>query len=129
MSSMVNQIDAAIESHKSWKARLAGAIECGTCDDKPGDIVMDQSCVFGQWLYGDDIPVGEKSGTSYEKVKTWHALFHKEAGYVVELIRQGKIDEAKLALREEGQRYYQASSVLLHLLEEWKERITAGGKS
>jgi hypothetical protein len=128
MDTMVKQIDAAIETHKIWKERLIVAVESGDCDINPSDVVVDNKCAFGKWLYGENIQDSERSGDSYNKVQTWHALFHKEASYVIELVREDKIDEAKLAMTEEGRRYCQVSTVLIQLLEDWKERILAGEK-
>jgi hypothetical protein len=126
MNSMVKQIDAAIESHKLWKTRLADAVNREACGVSFEDIGADTTCAFGQWLYGNDISDSERQGDAYAKVQTWHALFHKEASHVVELVRQGRVAEAKLAMDEEGRRYYQVSAVLLQLIEEWKEKVAVG---
>ena len=125
---MVEKIDSAINAHNEWKERLLAAIESGGGELKPEVIAKDDVCILGKWLYSDEVPITEKTSSDYEKVRTWHALFHKEAGYVIELVQQQKIDEAKQAMQQEGRRYFQVSNVLLMLLKQWHDRILAKPK-
>ncbi|MFN3361990.1 MAG: CZB domain-containing protein [Pseudanabaenaceae cyanobacterium] len=54
---MKEQIFTALIAHTAWKERLHKAIDSGIVDLPPSVIELDNVCVFGKWLYGDDIPL------------------------------------------------------------------------
>lgn len=88
------------------------------------DIAPDNLCVFGEWLYGDEITADEKSSAGYEEVCRLHARFHAEAAHVLELALAGKRWEAAAAMGD-GSPYAKASVDLLNALAGWHEQAAA----
>lgn len=86
------EINEAIGAHGAWKQRLRTAAMKQETNLPVEDICSDDKCRFGKWLYG--LPVDQRKDGRAEKVRELHAQFHKTAGNVALLIRDGKADAA-----------------------------------
>ncbi len=117
--STLDEIEQAIAAHAQWKQRLNDAIVCGRSDWTPAEVRQDCNCQFGKWLY-DGIDPKEKTSKAYAKILSMHALFHKEAGTVLELALNGEQQEAKLRVAIGGV-YLKISSELIHEMQNWKK--------
>jgi len=72
---MKEKIFAALTAHTAWKQRLAQAIDAGIIDPPPSVIAEDNLCVFGKWLYGEEISIYVKQLPEYEEVRQIHAHY------------------------------------------------------
>ena len=116
-----DEIEQAIAAHAQWKQRLNDAIESGRSDWTPSEVRADCNCLFGKWLYGGIDP-REKSSKSYLKILGMHALFHREAGTVLELALSGGQQEAKMRVAIGGV-YLKISSELIHAMKQWQASL------
>ena len=105
-------IDAAINAHERWKARLMDYLEGRTT------VGMDPALVrradhgaLGRWLHGVG---GELLGDqpAYPVLMARHQYFHEQAAILVELAQQGEWDRAVQVLNG-GYRYGSGQVVLL----------------
>jgi hypothetical protein len=108
---MKEQIFAALTAHTAWKQRLAQAIDSDIIDPPPSVIAEDNLCVFGKWLYGEEIPVHVKQLSEYEEVRQIHAQFHKFTAQIAMLAMVGEKEKARLML-EDGSEYLKLSDRL-----------------
>ncbi|TAK62036.1 MAG: hypothetical protein EPO22_07840 [Dehalococcoidia bacterium] len=122
--SLHDEIVKALAAHAEWKTRVGDAVARGTSEFTVADIAPDNLCVFGRWLYGDEITADEKATAGYDEVCHLHVRFHTEAARVLELALAGKGWEAAAAMGQ-GSAYAQASLDLLHALAAWHERAAA----
>ncbi len=108
---MQAKIFAALTAHTAWKQKLAQAIDAGIIDPPPSVIAEDNLCVFGKWLYGEEIPIHVKQLPEYEEVRQIHAQFHKLTSQIAMLALVGEKEKAKLML-EDGSEYLELSDRL-----------------
>ncbi|MCS6959131.1 MAG: CZB domain-containing protein [Pseudanabaenaceae cyanobacterium SKYGB_i_bin29] len=108
---MKEQIFAALAAHTAWKERLYKAIDSGIIDPPPSVIELDNACVFGKWLYGNEIPAAIKLTAQYEAVRQIHAQFHKLTAQIALLAVTGNKEKAK-ELLSDGSEYIQLSDRL-----------------
>lgn len=108
---MREQIFAALTAHTAWKERLYKAIDSGIVDPPPSVIELDNVCVFGKWLYGDDIPAPVKQTPQYEAVRQIHARFHRLTAQIALLAVTGNKEKAK-ELLSDGSEYIKLSDQL-----------------
>jgi hypothetical protein len=111
-------LDHAIAAHAKWKLRLKEAIDTGKSEWKVADVRTDQACELGNWL--STLPVAQRLSRHYEKVRTFHADFHKAAADVLELALAGRKDEALAAIAF-GSRFLAVSSNLVLAITAWRE--------
>jgi hypothetical protein len=91
----------AIDSHIKWKARLQAHINGdGKEDLRVETVSRDDQCTLGQWINGIG---GERFGQNpvFAVVRSRHANFHRCAGEVLAVARQGDKEKA-LHMLEEG---------------------------
>ncbi|MDO8943494.1 MAG: CZB domain-containing protein, partial [Desulfobacterales bacterium] len=91
----------AIDSHVKWKARLQAFIKGDSKENLEIDTVSrDDQCTLGQWLGGIG---GERFGQlpAFSVLRSRHAQFHRCAGEVLAVARQGDKQRA-LQMLEEG---------------------------
>jgi len=108
---MKEQIFAALTAHTAWKQKLYQAIDSTIIDPPPSIIAKDNVCVFGKWLYSDEIPASIKQLPEYEEVRQIHAQFHKLTSEIAMLAVLGEKEKAKLSLAE-GSKYLELSDQL-----------------
>lgn len=118
MTTLRDQINAAVGAHGLWKGRLVTAIQTGKCEHNSAKVEQDNQCDFGKWLH-QTIDAASKGAPDYKAVKEMHARFHKEAAKVLRLVEGKKIDDAKKALDGD---YAKISSDLVGLLVAWKSK-------
>jgi hypothetical protein len=114
------EITAAIGAHSAWKARLQTAIKTGTVDVKVEDVCKDNMCAFGKWMYGPTITPAVKSSADYTACRSLHADFHKSACKVLELVTQGKKQDAEAMLGFDGD-YTKKSATLSAAMMKWQK--------
>lgn len=113
-------IDAAINAHERWKARLMDYLEGRTTVGlDPAVVRRDDHCALGRWLHGVG---GELLGDqpAYGLLMARHQYFHEQAALLVELAQQGEWDKVVQVLNG-GYRY--GSSQVLLLLKELKRGL------
>jgi methyl-accepting chemotaxis protein len=115
-------IDKAIGAHGMWKSRLKMAIDSGKIDAPIPTISADNKCAFGEWLYGPEVTAAQKASPHYQKVRTLHAAFHKQAAKVAEYATKGQKAEALKSIGLAGD-YAKASADLTTAMREWKAAL------
>jgi hypothetical protein len=113
-------IDAAINSHERWKARLMDYLEGRTSYGvDPALVRRDTHSALGRWLYGVGADaLGDQP--AYALLLVRHRYFHEQAAMLVELAQQGDWDRAVQVLNG-GYRY--GSSQVVLLLKELKRGL------
>jgi hypothetical protein len=117
-----DQVTIAIGTHRQWKHRLQTAIDSGRSDLNPAVVCLDNQCDFGQWLYR--LPPATRATSHWKEVQQLHAVFHQEAGQVLELALQGNRNEAARRMAFGGS-YAAASATLTAAMMKWKTATTA----
>jgi hypothetical protein len=121
MSNILEQIDKAVGAHGLWKVKLRQSI-AGTLSLSPAEVVVDNRCEFGKWLYG----MAGSSMTSdphYKEVLDLHKAFHKAAAEVVSKVQAGDKAGAEASVGLQGE-YTPASSRLTAKMMEWKRKAS-----
>ena len=100
-------LDTAIAAHAEWKTDFRAAIVNQSQMDA-ASISKDNCCPLGQWLHGD---ARTKYGqlAAFKECLGAHAIFHREAGKVAQLINVRRYSEAETALAG-GMPYQMASN-------------------
>ncbi len=113
-------IDAAINAHERWKARLMDYLEGRTSYGvDPALVRRDTHSALGRWLHGVGAEVLGDQPT-YPLLLARHKYFHEQAATLVELAQQGEWDKAVQVLNG-GYRY--GSSQVVLLLKELKRGL------
>ncbi|UAB78260.1 CZB domain-containing protein [Erythrobacter sp. SCSIO 43205] len=118
---LIEQIDAAIGAHGSWKVRLRSAIASGSSDANPYAVSCDDQCAFGKWLYDDKLPPAVKAGIPYSVIKRLHADFHRTAGRVLREALDGNTQSAQTVFEGE---FADKSATLVRALLKWKRELS-----
>lgn len=113
-------IEAAINAHERWKARLMDYLEGRTSYGlDPAVVRRSNHSALGRWLHGVGADVlGDQP--AYPLLMARHAYFHEQAATLVELAQQGEWDKAVQVLNG-GYRY--GSSQVVLLLKELKRGL------
>jgi Chemoreceptor zinc-binding domain len=105
---------AAIEAHRKWKTRLTEYINGNSTERLDHHVIcQDNQCALGKWIYGEGmtfvshIPV-------FHDMKASHALFHIQAGRIVELVKDDEKEKA-LDLLDKGQFSFHSNKVQTQL--------------
>ncbi|TWJ16460.1 CZB domain-containing protein [Geobacter argillaceus] len=115
------ELNKAIAAHGVWKVRLHEAITSGTSEYRPESVALDTACEFGKWFYA--IPVAERPAELWGKVQRLHALFHKEAGRILEFALEGNPEEALALMTDLGGVFVSTSIELSNTLYAWKQQV------
>lgn len=115
---MKQQISEALKAHGAWKHRLRRATATGALECPATDVMVDNKCAFGKWLYAAAADREISRSEDYRKVRALHAAFHRAAGDVARKIEQGRTEDAKNAL--EGASFAQATKDLSAALMDWR---------
>lgn len=110
-------IDKAILAHGAWRQRLATAIETGSSEFTEAQVRVDDRCDFGKWFYS--LPNDLRANAQAKEVQKLHAEFHLAAAKVLALVKQGRIEDAKLAMSSKAE-YASISGQLVLALMGWK---------
>lgn len=119
--SVYDEINKAIAAHGKWKQKLRLAIDTGECESTPDKVKMDNNCSFGKWLHERIDPSAKKS-THYREVVALHALFHQEAGTILELALAGNTQEAnaRMGITRDFSKH---SADLTRKMKEWQATL------
>lgn len=112
------EVDRAIAAHAQWRSRLAEAVTSGRCEGDPAEIERDDQCELGRWLH--DLPAESRADEGCLSVFEMHSWFHREAGRVVKLVQEKRLDEARAAIAPDSL-FDVSSRQLVELLERWRE--------
>lgn len=110
----------AIGAHGAWKLKLRTAAQIGNRDLPVENIGRDDRCAFGAWLAASQASLGDDP--HLPEVKALHARFHREAGRIAGLIRDGQGDRANAALSDESE-FGALSQELSRKLAAWKREL------
>lgn len=117
--SVHDEINQAISAHGMWKTKLRNAIDTGECESTPDKVKHDNNCSFGKWLH-ERIDPEVKRTPSYKEIVDLHALFHKEAGAILEIALNGNKEEARNLMKLGGP-FSALSANLTKKMIEWRE--------
>jgi hypothetical protein len=117
-----DQISKAIAQHGLWKSRLLKSIETKNNEFDINIVKTDNNCEFGKWLY-NTIPNELRNSTSYSNTVKYHAEFHKKTAEVLQLIANGQMEEAKMAINIESDFAVISSNLTLELMA-WKRNFS-----
>ena len=115
ITSLSQQIKAAVAAHGMWKTHLVAAITTGSATVKVEDAGHDDRCKFGKWLHGT---TALRSMHGFDEIKALHAQFHRLAAEVLRLALVGKKDEAR-RLMDSTSEYTRTSAELTQKLTAW----------
>ncbi len=102
-------LDDAIQTHFDWKMKLRSAISSQAHLDA-ATIAKDNCCALGIWLHGEaQAKFGDT--TVHRECVAAHAVFHREAAKVAQLVNDRKYDDAGDALAG-GTAYVAASNAV-----------------
>jgi len=89
MTTSIQTIEQAIESHKAWLDRLNRAIQ-GEAETPSAKVIGDDSlCQFGRWLRGAEVK-RDLPTHLFESIGMHHKLFHIHAQGVVMALENGR---------------------------------------
>ncbi|HEY9078595.1 CZB domain-containing protein [Magnetovibrio sp.] len=88
----------AVEQHHKWLDRLTAALQDSLDDFHEREIVHDDACVIGQWLYGDGLAF--EGLAEFKKVKELHKELHAIAAKAWMRKVQGNLDDIQECLNE-----------------------------
>lgn len=116
----VLDIDAAINAHERWKARLMDYLEGRSSERMDPDVIrQDHRSALGHWLHSvGAATMGHLPAFALLMVR--HQYFHAQAATMVELAQRGEWDKAVQILNG-GYRY--GSSQIVLLLKELKRGL------
>jgi hypothetical protein len=115
------EINLYIAQHGMWKSRLLKSLESRSSEFDPSTVRADNNCAFGKWLY-NTISSDLKSSEYYNIVKETHAKFHVETARILQLILEGKNEEARKSLQMESE-FAEISSKLTLLMVKWRGKL------
>jgi hypothetical protein len=120
-------VDAAINAHERWKARLMDYLEGRTQVGLDPEVIRrDDHSALGRWLHG----VGREMlghHPEYPVLLARHRYFHEQAADIVTLAQQGEWDRV-VAILNGGYRF--ASSQVVLLLKSIRHSVSQeGGES
>ena len=106
-------VDAIIDGHRQWKAKLRNAIEDHAQVDT-ATLSRDDCCPLGKWVYGDG---GHRFGSSprFSQLIERHKNFHRVAGQVGEMVNQKQYVRAEEAMAP-GTPFAQATREVVQVL-------------
>lgn len=113
-------IDKAIAEHALWKQRLRTAIATGQREFNVAQVRLDNRCEFGKWFYG--LPVTLRATEQGKRIQAFHTKFHAEVARILDLLPQGRKEEALKAIAR-GSQYASISAQLVIALTQWKQTI------
>ena len=113
-------IDAAINAHERWKARLMDYLEGRSTEKMDPDVIrQDHRSALGHWLHGvGAATMGHQAAFPLLMVR--HQYFHEQAASMIELAQQGEWDKAVQVLHGG---YRHGSSQVVLLLKELKRGL------
>ena len=113
-------IDAAINAHERWKARLMDYLEGRSNEPMDPQVIRQgQRSALGHWLHGvGAATLGQQAAFSLLMVR--HQYFHEQAANMIELAQQGEWDKAVQVLNGG---YRHGSSQIVLLLKELKRGL------
>lgn len=113
-------IDAAINAHERWKARVMDYLEGRSTEKMDPDVIrQDHRSALGSWLHGVGVAtLGHQP--AFPLLMARHQYFHEQAANMIELAQQGEWDKAVQVLNG-GYRY--GSSQIVLLLKELKRSL------
>jgi len=120
--SLKKEIRSAIAMHSMWKGRLEKCIKTGVFDTPVNVVEMENECYFGKWLYGENITPAVRSSEQYQKVKDWHAQFHRVAAQVVKLSLAGEKAQAANLMQLNGE-YTRVTTELIGEMTAWANSV------
>lgn len=113
-------IDAAINAHERWKARIMDYLEGRSTEPMdPAVLRQDDRSALGRWLHSvGAATMGHQP--AFALLMARHQYFHEQAAHMVELAQQGEWDKAVQVLNGG---YRHGSSQVVLLLKELKRGL------
>jgi hypothetical protein len=119
-TTLKQQITAAIAAHHAWMGRLKTAAEYGRSSVDVATTVKEDVCPIGIWLTREISP-SLKARPLYDRTRTLHAQFHREAARVLTLAL-ARDPKAKSELAEGGT-FTHVANELRRTLYDWLAEI------
>lgn len=116
-------IDAAINAHERWKARIMDYLEGRSTESMdPAVLREDDRSALGRWLHSvGAATMGHQP--AFAMLMARHQYFHEQAANMVELAQQGEWDKAVQVLNGG---YRHGSSQVVLLLKELQRELQRG---
>ena len=109
-------IESAIAAHTGWRKVFVSAIEgCNADALKDLEISDHTQCVLGAWLHAPRQRVHADNEVFNDVVRI-HKQFHEIAVHIIELIREGDVENAELLMHTDFDRTSQTLVVLMEQL-------------
>lgn len=106
----------AITEHVQCKECLRNAILTGECNP-PSRVICDPNmCKFGKWLHSSDLPVEVTSSPHLKTLTKIHTDFHIAASEVMAAIEEGKHEQAKSEMLDQGSYSFHANALRTEVL-------------
>ncbi len=113
---------AAISAHLGWRSKLNNYLSHPDGSLKAEVVCRDDQCALGKWLHGDGEVYKERHATTFVNLVDSHANFHRSVGQIVQLIDQGKKNDALDELRPNST-YISTSKKTVDLLKQLQKEI------
>jgi hypothetical protein len=109
-------ITRAIGAHGLWKARLREAVFTTVPDFDHASVGRDDRCEFGRWLHL--LPASDRASGHFERVRALHEEFHRESAAILELVLEGRREEAERRMAP-GQPFERLATDLTAAMIDW----------
>lgn len=93
-------INEAIDSHLKWKQQLLHYLSHVDWSLKPEDVILDNKCALGKWIYNTSNPF--YNNIKFQSLKEVHKLFHEQTSDIIRKIHAGH-DMSGIILDPEGE--------------------------
>lgn len=120
---MQDAISNAIGAHGSWKFKLSTAARTMDSSIDVAKTSADDQCEFGKWL--KQVKPRMAGDSNFANIQRMHAEFHRNAGAVAALIRDGNQKGAQAALAADGAFARQSESLSM-AMSAWKIALRNG---
>jgi len=117
-----NMLTSAINAHSAWTTRLKAAIGSKKLDVPVSTVRTDNQCMFGKWLYGEQLSADDKQTENYRNAQRLHAQFHEAAATVAQFAIAGQREAAENAMGPASD-YARVSSALTAALNRWSAAV------
>ncbi len=108
--------EQALDAHVQWKVKLSRYMAKPDRSLSPDTVGKDSECALGKWIYSDGRSLAAKA-PSFEKLRTAHAEFHRQAADILRRADKGESFAGTMAI-DNTSPYGKASLQVIMLIRE-----------